>query len=354
MGDWLLKKLKIGYFPLSTDLSHPGDRRRLPAWAKDRGHEVVLDLTQKIDILIITEAADFGQFAKWSKSSVPIILDLVDGYLAKTDFAQDLGRGISKLALGQLTGFPNTYSHFVKNLCNRADAVVCSSLEQKLTISPFNMNTHVILDMHDEFPIGFYTPSKNQKGQSIFWEGMPATVRGLKIVDDAILRLNKSKDASLRIVTDKQSKRYLNKIGNSDTLHLIAKTLPNSSRFTEIFSWTLENILFASEFADLGILPVNLNDPIQSLKPENRLLIMWRLGVPCLVSPSASYARLANSTNTNITCNSPSEWFSSMNEVLSNHSFAEDLVVKGKRYLEEFHTKEILWSKWDSLCESVL
>ena len=33
--DWL-KKLKIGYVPMSRDLKHPGDRRRFLYYAKQR------------------------------------------------------------------------------------------------------------------------------------------------------------------------------------------------------------------------------------------------------------------------------------------------------------------------------
>ena len=76
-----MKKLRIAYEPFSNDLSHPGDRRRVAFWAERRGHTLTTNLSEKADVIILSERADFGAFALKAPGT-PIILDLIDGYLA--------------------------------------------------------------------------------------------------------------------------------------------------------------------------------------------------------------------------------------------------------------------------------
>ena len=72
--------MRIGYVPNSSNLGHPADRRRVVYWAKSRGHEIVLDLESKYDVLLLSSRADLT--AKTQETNrYPIILDLVDGYL---------------------------------------------------------------------------------------------------------------------------------------------------------------------------------------------------------------------------------------------------------------------------------
>mgnify|MGYP007014893013 CR=1 FL=1 len=60
MGIRHMRKLKVGYWPLSQSLNSAGDRRRLKYWADARGHSVVTNLSQKVDILVASENSDFN------------------------------------------------------------------------------------------------------------------------------------------------------------------------------------------------------------------------------------------------------------------------------------------------------
>lgn len=55
-----MRKLKIGYWPLSESLLAAGDRRRLVFWANARGHEIVRDLNQNVDVIVASENSDFN------------------------------------------------------------------------------------------------------------------------------------------------------------------------------------------------------------------------------------------------------------------------------------------------------
>lgn len=102
------------------------------------------------------------------------------------------------------------------------------------------------------------------------------------------------------------------------------------------------------------MIPIDLTVPMQKLKPENRLLIMWRLGLPCLTSPSPAYTRVSNIAGVKAVCDSPDAWLENFSNLLSNPTFAYEEVLRGQNYLRENHNRELLLDKWDQAIESVI
>ena len=147
-----MRKLNIGYSPLSQTLSSAGDRRRLMFWAHARGHSIVTDLDQSLDVIVASENSDFNS-SHFAQKRVPVIFDLVDAYLSPLNPFDDLARGVAKRISGQISGGVKPFSHHVRDFCLNASAVICSSVEQEEVIKKYNLNTHVILDSHDEIPL---------------------------------------------------------------------------------------------------------------------------------------------------------------------------------------------------------
>jgi hypothetical protein len=348
-----VRKLRIGYQPLSPDLSQPGDRRRVVFWAKHRGHEIVTDLSQETDVILLSEKADLGNFSK-NTTGAPIIFDLVDAYLAPEKRAKDWLRGASKVMNGQISGTPKRFTKFVEELCTESAAVICSSPEQQETIRPFSSNVHVILDSHDELPMVPFSKYNNKTSQRILWEGMPATIKGLAQIGEAISSIGGHRRIELGLVTDESYFLFLNKYIKRDTTSLLTSTLKSANSFSSVIPWSIKNLTEQASASDLAVIPIDLSKPIQYLKPENRLLIMWRLGLPCLTSPSPAYLRVARKAKVDSTCDSPTEWLGKISGFIENRDLAEENVTLGQAYLNEFHNTEQLLERWDRAFESVL
>ena len=348
-----MKKLRIGYQPLSPDLSQPGDRRRVAFWAKHRGHEIVTDLTQKIDVVLLSEKADLNAFPR-KAAGTPIIFDLVDAYLTPENVAKDWLRGVSKVLTGQISGPPKRFTEFVENLCLRSSAVICSSPEQQETIMPFSNNVHVILDSHDELPLVPFSKKSQMPLQSILWEGMPATIRGVAQIENAATSIRKQWNIELTCVTDEIYYLLLNKYIQRDTAELLSRILKSASSSSKIIPWSIGNLVEQASVSNVAVIPIDLSKPIQYLKPENRLLIMWRLGLPCLTSPSPAYLRVAKKAKVDSICDSPTEWKNKIAEILENRDRAEENATLGQAYLREFHNTDLLLERWDRAFESVL
>jgi hypothetical protein len=352
VGTRKMKKLKIGYFPLSSDLSAPGDRRRLVFWAKSRGHTIILNEDKGVDVVFLSEKADLGAFAR-DKVSPPIILDLVDAYLAPVNSMEDLARGVSKYVSGDIAGFPRKFTRIVEKICERSSAVICSSPEQRELILPYSNNVHVILDSHAEFPT--LPPRKPNKHESphLLWEGMPATIRGISQVLEAISESKLKNLVDLEFVTDLSYFVFHGKYFERDTQSLISKLLKNSEVQSTLKPWSNKNLITAAQRASLGVIPINLEHPLQFFKPENRLLIMWRLGLPCLTSASPAYSRVSSLAGVDACCDSVSDWVEKIELINSSLEFAHENAILGQDYVKNFHNSDILLEKWDQAFASV-
>lgn len=143
--------IRIGYSSQNSAMSHAADRRRLVYWAKKRGHVITQDLKSSVDVIVLSGRSDFGKIGDYH-AKVPIVIDLIDGYLENENPIVDLARGLGKIATSQLSGKPRRYSTVLSQAIGHADATICASIEQKHPISKFTTNAHVILDFHEEFP----------------------------------------------------------------------------------------------------------------------------------------------------------------------------------------------------------
>ena len=350
-----MRKLKIGYWPLSENLKSPGDRRRVVFWAQARGHEIVTDLRQNVDVIIASEKSDFNSLV-FANPKAPIIFDLIDAYLSPLNSYDDLARGVAKRLSGQISGGVKPFSHHAKDFCLSVDAVICSSIEQEKVISPYNPNTHVILDSHDEIAFIDKPHSKIQSRdrQRVLWEGQPATIRGVKDISSVLTTLTKTNNLEFDFVTDEISFKILNKYVQRSTLGILKRDLHMIADRVNIIPWSSSSLVESAQKSTVAMIPIDLTIPMQRLKPENRLLIMWRLGLPCLTSPSPAYARVAHQAGVDTTCNSLNEWTEKFNRILQDPDFAYSQTLAGQNYLREYHNRNLLLNKWDMAFESVM
>jgi hypothetical protein len=148
--------------------------------------------------------------------------------------------------------------------------------------------------------------------------------------------------------------QFLGKYVKRSTLSLLEKDLFEIFSKVSITPWTLNNLLNSAKLSSMAIIPIDLSVPMQRLKPENRLLIMWRLGLPCLTSSSPAYLRVSIKAGVSATCNDSNAWICSFDRLIHDTKFAYDEILKGQDYLRTFHTRNILLAKWDKAIESVL
>lgn len=351
-----MRSLKVGYWPISKNLDAAGDRRRLVFWTKSRGHEITTDLTQKVDVIVASEHADFRSKI-FSDTKTPIVFDLIDSYLCAQNPIDDFIRGTLKRLDSQISSGVQYYTNYIKEFCNVSNAVICSSPEQEIMIKEFNTNTHVILDSHKELPfadIDLRNRTSHDQIKTILWEGQPATIPGISHIGSVLKSVADNNKLEFSFVTDKEYLRVLNKYFRGKTINLIQKVSGLSDDQFSVTKWSPKELILKSEASYLSIIPIDLTVPLIKFKPENRLLIMWRLGLPCLTSASPAYVRVAKKAGVNAICESPSQWRFKMQQLLDDPEVAQAEALKGQAYVREHHNDSLLLKKWDEAVESAM
>lgn len=347
--------LKIGYVPYSADLKHPGDRRRIGIWSKTSNNELALDNPTESDLLVLSAAANFDYWLK--RANQPVILDLVDGYLGEDPgFLKDFARNIVRSFKGKSNYSAITFTRALRDACGKADAVIVASVEQAKEVLPFNSQVHIILDDHSELDAARkgreVNKPKNASSKYIFWEGFGYTIKHFRFIAPFLDNFMSQNGYRLLILTNPNFARWGGYLGKVNAENLIKKWFPKSKNQIEIIPWSIEDVIRCATISEFAIIPIDTNDKFANLKPENKLLSMWHLGLPTLFSSTHAYKRIADEIGVSELCIDSSNWHHIFNN--SNVDFFQISLSKTEKYINETHTKEILVEKWQKVFASVL
>ena len=357
MTEKKLELVKIGYVPHSTDLEHPADRRRLAAWAVSNEIKLNVENPLESDVLVLSSAANFGHWL--SRATQPVILDLVDGYMGEhPSFLKNFARNF----LRSLQGTSNlkwiTYTRHLRAACQRSDAIIVASPEQRETILKYNSNVYVILDDHSELTVHrtrevTKTPKRPSSGNMkyLFWEGFGYTLKHFQLIAKELDAFLSRENWRMYILTVPVFPRWGGFLGKMNSQTLIRKWFPNSWERIEVVPWSLENVERFSSMSEVAIIPIDKSDKFGSLKSENKLLSMWQLGLPVLFSNIPAYLRVANSSSQLSFCIDDEEWAAAFDSLIDSRRQLTSGDQERRLYMSRFHTHEILMSQWSIVIE---
>lgn len=349
--------LKIGYIPYSTNLQHPADRRRLAAWAVSNEIKLNIENPLESDILVLSNAANFGHWL--SRATQPVILDLVDGYMGEhPSFLKDFARNSLRFLQGTSNLKWITYTRHLRVACQRSDAVIVASPEQKEAILKYNSNVYVILDDHSELSTrdarevnSAALKSAVSKEKYIFWEGFGYTLKHFQLIAKELDAFLTRENWRMYIVTVQVFPRWGGFLGKVNSQTLIRKWFPNAWERIVVVPWSLENVERFSSISEVAIIPIDKKDKFGSLKSENKLLSMWQLRLPVLFSNIPSYLRVANASNQLSFCIDDEDWAAAFNSLVDSRQQLASGDEDRRLYMRRFHTHEILMSQWSSVIE---
>jgi hypothetical protein len=346
-----LAGLRVGYAPLSRSLEQPGDRRRFPYYAARRGFEFeIADPAQDYDLVVISQRADVVRWAR-HRGQARLVYDLIDAYLAGpgTDW-KSRGRGLAKFAIGEISRPTTDYRHAMETMCARADAVVCSTPQQQRDIERFSDNVHVVLDAH--FELGDAVKRTHHAGPvlNLLWEGQAENLAALEVVAEGLDSSALADRTAVHLLTDLTYFKYLRRVGRRSSVKVGRRLFPR------VFFYEWNAHLFASIAAgcDMALVPVDLGAPLTAGKPENKLLLFWRLGLPALVSATGAHERVMREAGVDMTCRTAEDWRAGLERYGPDDAARSDAAQRGRRYVEQHHSEEQLLARWDRVFASVL
>ena len=341
---------RIGYFPHGKRLDRPFDRRRFPSFAASRGFEfTVVDSWDGSDVVVLSPAADLTYWVG-APADIRIVYDLPDAYLDETMGLHRVARGTAKWLAGELQRPVPSYRRLLQKMLRRADAVVCSTVEQREALEVYSENVHPVLDLLHEVPE--LDPARTPTSSlEVLWEGLPATMSSIRGVLPALRQIQEGRSVVLHLVIDLVLSRYANRFRPVRTVDVVRDWgIP-----VEVHQWSLDALAEVAARCSVAIVPVDTGDALAMGKPENRVRIHWKLGLPVLASASSSNIRAAILAGVadEMICHDVEGWSTALRRVIEDPGFGPRLVAEGRRALVSHYSDESMLVRWDQVMASV-
>lgn len=347
-----LDGLRIGYAPYRPDMDTPGDRRRFGFFAARRGLEFEIARPgQNYDLLVLSPRADITWWSR-TPGETAIVYDLIDSYLALPQLRpSSLGRGLVKFVSRETSRFAPSYLRAIRGMCRRADAVVCSTLEQRADIMSLCPNVHVILDSFTEVT----HRRKVDFGLSgdvfnLVWEGLPYTLSGFRVIEDVLRELGSERNLAVHLITDLRFKQYAGRFVRRDSARIASRMMD----YAYLYQWNQQMLAPIATACDLAVIPLDRRDPLAWGKPENKLLLLWRLGIPAIVSATPAYRRTMDACGLPMHCDTADEWRTKLRLFMSSENLRADAGHRGAAYAEATAGDDVLLAAWDAAVGSAL
>jgi hypothetical protein len=336
-----MSDLKVVYAGMSDDLLAPGDRRRFAGFAMRNGVDLFKPSSgvRGADAVVLTLGSDISQWKELKKAHGVLILDIVDSYLDESFLSMKaILRGAYKSINGDFKNSRLSYRKLLREVISNADAVVCASLEQRQALNIFNPNVHAVLDCFEElFQPDIYAATSHQSDE-ILWEGYPENLKHFKILSQKGSPI--AAGQAFKLVTSTSTRRYFRTISTE----ALSKRIGFSGN---VVPWSISNLIEAANSCSYGIIPINRSDGMAWNKSENKLLGLWALGIPVLVSPSPSYSRVAKQAGNAHCLISEGDWSDSLRAASTDIKPWTDSLNLAYAYAKNAvssSTVDLLWS----------
>lgn len=359
-----LSGLRIGFVPMNNSLRHPFDLRNFIYYARKRDiHFEIADPAKEYDLIILSPRADVSVWSRYS-GKAKIIYLIVDSYLAipACNF-KGLLRGLAKFVGGEHKYLKFNYSAALRQMCSRAQAVICTTLEQKRDISSYCANVHVILDFQFQIVREVKTNYAAGRRINLVWEGQADNISGFRQIKEALAQLGKKYPLALHLITDLERRKYMNIYGRVSVIdevkHIfggscLANTSSGNGSSVYLYQWNLEMLTRIITGCDIAVIPLDVNNPLMRGKPENKLILFWRMGLPVVVSATPAYERVMAQCGQQLSCRSTNEWVNKLEQLIVDQNARQAAATQGKAYADSAYSEETYLKQWDRLVQSVL
>jgi hypothetical protein len=341
---------KVGYWPYHLKFETPGDRRRFVFYATEKKINFeIADPLKKYDIVYLTNGCDIAKWITYKQKhpETKIIFELIDSNLLEDPGVFTFFRGMIRFFTGRESKLFLNYKTALRKIISISDVVVCATPVQKKDMELLNNNIHISLDYFSN-DITHHKNSFETTGKfKLVWEGQAYTAKNILLLNDILHAIRQ--EVELHIITDPVI-RYPLHIFNKDTKKLFRK-LKCSYHFHNWEKHTFSEIISR---CDLAVIPIFKNQSIMWNKPENKLLLLWEIGIPVLAADTPAYIRVMDAAGLDFYCGTGNEWLNKIKRFMNSKTDErKSSAAKANSYLQNFHNKNIILKNWDAIFEPV-
>jgi len=338
---------KIFFDSFSKDLSYHADRNRFGGYLKI--NKIKNSTLEEADIIVIPNTADLSKWANFKKKNKKIIFDIPDAYFVEQNTFRRRFRSIAKYFLGEYKYFSFSNINLIKKILSMSDAIVCCSKEQKHLISGYNNNINIIYDFQDERILNNKINYTKKGKINLVWEGLIVNLRHFKFLDTTLYELNKKFDITLNLITEFNYKGFLKQNSNKKIIKKIFVKFNNY----KIHDWSLNSFSEIVSNCDIALIPLDSNDKMSFYKGANKLILMWKIGLPTISSAAPDYVRLMDRENVNLYCRNNAEWKKNITKLIEDRILIQKLGNKLYKSAYNYYSDNKISLLWEDLIRRV-
>jgi hypothetical protein len=347
-----LRDARIGYAGYSRDFSVPGDRRRFAAYARLKGIPIeYAEPSRSYDLAYVTYSSDLPAWIERKRREgdrLKLVFELIDAYFTQKNLARRLVKGSARYLLGTDSRLSPDLRRTLIGACEAADAVICSTEEQRETIRRYNPNVFISFD-HFADELG---PPKTDYSRSgklrIVWEGQSTTLPNLQVIREP---LNDLRDkVELHVVTDPVIHRYFGRFLSYDSRDAL-KGIECDKHF---HAWDRSTFSKEITACDLAVIPIDASNALWWGKPENKLVLLWQLGMPVLTTATPVYRRVMEAAQVDMSRATSAEWGAWLERALDpQRADLEHIGQHCRAFAERAYSKDEFLSRFDRAFQAI-
>ena len=351
-GEGSLAGLKVGYVPYAPGCAGPADRRRFCYWARARGLEFEpADVQRPYDLVVVSGAADFSLWRRRPRELGKMVLDLTDPYLSQELTLAERLKGPLKYVAGRWKHWEWSFSGALQALCRRVDGILCSTPEQASKLARFNPRVQATLDFDGGDLSMVKADWQAHRPFRLVWEGVGDSLLGFPPLAPVLRELGQEFPLELHLLTDLRFRR-MNHLFPTESRRLLRRLLPGTPSY--LYEWNKSMLSTIACHCDLAILPVDMSNPMVRDKAENRLMLFWRLGLPCATSATPAFQRVFRECGLRDGFQSAEDWRRGLARLMASQEERCRNVDAGRAYLAERVSEPQLLANWNHLIEAVM
>ena len=134
----------------------------------------------------------------------------------------------------------------------------------------------------------------------------------------------------------------------------VKKIVKNFKFSFEIHEWNRVEISKIAVTCDIGIIPIDLNNIRANYKSQNKLIFMWKIGLPVVVSATPSYKNTMKFFKIKMFAKTTQDWINILNNF---YKFKNNKLHNSKKRVDEMikkhYSKKKLLSDWSKVFKSL-
>ena len=343
---------KVGWV-VGRYAAEPAIRWRFGWYAQRRGIAVT-EATENgsFDVIWLSQVADYTRWSRYA-GRAKIIVDLCDDYLSIPQYSwPDVARQVAKFAVGQHRRLRLSYTRVLREMCGRADAIVCASDLQEAHLKHYCANVHQILDVHSELCSRVKTSYASGSVANIVWQGFPGNISSFRDIVPVLTRVGRRRPFDLHVITNRKRPALLRDYWARDTQQILDRLF--GFRHVYLYDWNSATLPHIVTACDLAVIPISNGQPFWSGKPANKLFIFWRLGVPALAAATPAYLTAMQGAGLDMCCRDEADWERKLENLLADEDARRHAGLVGRAFVEEHFSEAQILAQWDRLLASVL